>query len=46
MEDEIGPNEEFICAYCLKDVKGRFIFCSQECEDKQYSSEVEQQGKE
>lgn len=29
-----NPNEEFICCQCLKEVNGRFLFCSMECEDK------------
>lgn len=27
-------NEEFICGQCLKPVKGRYLFCSQACEEK------------
>ena len=32
-DNNIGPNEEFVCGYCNKKLTGRYIFCSQECED-------------
>ena len=32
--DADDPNEEFICGFCTKKLTGRFIFCSQDCEDK------------
>lgn len=28
------PNEESLCGNCMKEVNGRFIFCSVECEEK------------
>ena len=32
-EDEPDPYEEFLCGQCGKEIIGRYIFCSQECED-------------
>jgi len=31
---DYDPNEEFSCGYCGKEMYGRYIFCSQLCEDK------------
>lgn len=31
---DANPNEDFTCCYCMAEVSGRYLFCSQECEDK------------
>lgn len=32
-ENDKDLNEEFKCCNCVKNVSGRFLFCSQKCED-------------